>query len=86
MKSVASIVNKKVKLAFKKALDNDKDCPKVDHEGEKYIMSLVQDAVNKHTAEAKLASTVAAPVQATTQKVTLQSILKQAKNRAGGSS
>ena len=86
MKSVASIVNKKVKLAIRKALDDDKDPPKEDHDGEKYIMSLVQDAVKKHTAEAKLASTVAAPVQAVTQKVTLQSILKQAKNRAAGSS
>jgi hypothetical protein len=86
MKSVASIVNKKVKLAVRKALDDKKDPSKGDDDGEKYIMSLVKDAVNKHTAEAKLASTVAAPVQAATQKVSLQSILKQAKNRAGGSS
>lgn len=84
-KTVASIVNKKVKWAMKKALGDDKVSSKVDQEGENYIMSLVQDAVNKH-AEAQKAGAMVAPVHAATPKATLQSILNQAKNRAGGSS
>jgi hypothetical protein len=70
---------------MKKALGDDKVSSKVDQEGENYSISLVQDSVNKH-AEAQKAGAMVAPVHAATPKASLQSILNQAKNRAGGSS
>jgi hypothetical protein len=70
---------------MKKALGDDKVRSKVDQEDENCIMSLVQDAVNKH-AEAQKTGAMVAPVHAATPKATLQSILNQAMNRAGGSS
>ena len=76
-----------MKKELKKAVTKEEDTASETNDEEAYIMSLVKKALTQQaTPKDQVEISSAEPVHPNAKKVTLQSILKIAKNKAGRSS